>query len=81
MYLDTYPQDGERRLAHLWKTAALRGALAITFAVVILVWPGIGLGTLIVLFGAFALITGVLALVSAFRLPLERSERASLQDG
>ncbi len=78
MTIDTYLHDGERRLAHLWKIAAARGALAIAFAVVILIWPGIGLGTLIALFGAFALITGVSTFVNAFRLPLPRSKRVWL---
>ena len=48
-------KEGEQELAHIWKTTALRGALAIAFAVVILIWPNIGLATLIALFGALAL--------------------------
>jgi len=78
MNIDTYLHEGERRLAYLWKIAAARGALAIAFAVVILIWPGIGLGTLIALFGTFALITGASTFGNAFRLPLRRSERVWL---
>jgi uncharacterized membrane protein HdeD (DUF308 family) len=78
MNIDTYLHEGERRLAYLWKIAAARGALAIAFAVVILIWPGIGLGTLIALFGTFALITGASTFGNAFRLPLQRSERVWL---
>jgi uncharacterized membrane protein HdeD (DUF308 family) len=75
MNLDTYLQDGERKLARIWKVAALRGVLAIAFAVVILIWPGIGLGTMIALFAAFAIASGVSMLAGAFRLPLRRGDR------
>jgi uncharacterized membrane protein HdeD (DUF308 family) len=44
----------------------LNGLLAIAFGVVILVWPGISLYALTILFGAYALATGIIALVSAF---------------
>ena len=43
MNLDTQLKEGERTLARIWKVTALRGALAIAFAVVILIWPNIGL--------------------------------------
>ena len=69
MNLETHLQDGERALAHIWKVTALRGALAIAFAVVILVWPNIGLTALIALFGAFALVSGVATIVGAFSAP------------
>jgi uncharacterized membrane protein HdeD (DUF308 family) len=61
-------KEGERLLAHIWKAMALRGAAAIAFAVVILVWPNIGLTTLIALFGAFALVSGLAAIAAAFKL-------------
>jgi uncharacterized membrane protein HdeD (DUF308 family) len=76
--LDTYLQNGERNLARIGKLAALRGLFGIAFAVVILIWPGIGLGTLIALFAAFALVTGASTFAGAFQLPLRRSERAWL---
>jgi uncharacterized membrane protein HdeD (DUF308 family) len=43
----------------------LSGVLSIVFAVVIIVWPGISLYTLVILFGAFALVRGVFGLVAA----------------
>ena len=52
MTLETHLQEGERALAHFWKVTALRGALAIAFAVVVLIWPSIGLSALVALFGA-----------------------------
>jgi uncharacterized membrane protein HdeD (DUF308 family) len=44
----------------------LNGLLSVAFGVVILIWPGISLYTLTILFGAYALASGVVGLVSAF---------------
>jgi uncharacterized membrane protein HdeD (DUF308 family) len=46
---------------------ALRGIVAILFGLAALFWPGLILVVLIVLFGAYALVDGVLALIAAFR--------------
>ena len=70
MNLETQLQEGERTLARIWKATALRGALAIAFAVVILIWPDIGLAALIALFGAFALVSGVATIAGAFSVPV-----------
>jgi uncharacterized membrane protein HdeD (DUF308 family) len=78
MSLEAQLKEGEQALARIWKVTALRGALAIAFAVVILVWPNIGLTALIALFGAFALVSGVATLVAAFELPVAGSRRAWL---
>ena len=51
-------------------SSRLRGALAIALAVVVLIWPNIGLAALIALFGAFALISGLATIVAAFHLPI-----------
>ena len=75
---ETHLKEGEQALAHIWKVTALRGALAIAFAVVILVWPNIGLTALIALFGAFALVSGLATIVGAFNLPIRGGERAWL---
>jgi uncharacterized membrane protein HdeD (DUF308 family) len=75
---ETQLKEGEQALAHIWKVTALRGALAIAFAVVILIWPNIGLATLIALFGAFALVSGLATIVGAFNLPVRGGERAWL---
>jgi uncharacterized membrane protein HdeD (DUF308 family) len=71
-------QEGEQELARIWKTTALRGALGIAFAAVILIWPSIGLATLIALFGAFALVSGVSTIAGAFSVPFTRGRRAWL---
>jgi uncharacterized membrane protein HdeD (DUF308 family) len=75
MNLEAELREGERALAHIWKVTALRGALAIAFAVVILVWPTIGLTALIALFGAFALVSGITTIVGAFNLQLRGGQR------
>jgi uncharacterized membrane protein HdeD (DUF308 family) len=78
MNLESQLQEGERGFAHLWKVTALRGAAAIAFAVVILIWPSIGLTALIALFGAFALVSGASTIVGAFRIPMQGGQRAWL---
>jgi uncharacterized membrane protein HdeD (DUF308 family) len=78
MNLEAHMQEGERTLAHIWKAMALRGAVATAFAVLILVWPSIGLTALIALFGAFALVSGLATIVGAFSVPLPGSRRAWL---
>lgn len=45
-----------------WWLAALRGALAVIFGVVAFVWPGVTFDVLVLLFGAYAFVDGVLVL-------------------
>ena len=68
MNLEAHLHESERTLAHIWRATALRGSVAIAFSIVILVWPKLGLTALIVLFGAFALVGGVMQIVFAFEL-------------
>ena len=53
-------------LANRWWLLLLRGLAAILFGVLAFIWPGITLVTLVLLFGAFALIDGATALAAAF---------------
>jgi uncharacterized membrane protein HdeD (DUF308 family) len=78
MNLEAQLHEGEQALAHIWKATALRGACAIAFAVLIIVWPSIGLTTLIALFGAFALVSGLATIIGAFGVPITGSRRAWL---
>jgi uncharacterized membrane protein HdeD (DUF308 family) len=48
-----------------WWAVALRGAAAVLFGLMALIWPGITLLALVIVFGAYALVDGVLALVAA----------------
>jgi uncharacterized membrane protein HdeD (DUF308 family) len=59
MSLEEHVKEGEGLLARTWKAIGFSGLAAIVFGVVILIWPGIGLTTLIALFGAFALVVGL----------------------
>jgi uncharacterized membrane protein HdeD (DUF308 family) len=52
-------------LAKNWWLLLLRGIAAIIFGVLAFAWPGITLLTLILLFGAYALADGVLAIIAA----------------
>jgi len=78
MNLEAHLQEGERTLAHLWKTMALGGVLAIAFSVAIVVWPNISLSVLIGLFGAFALVSGITTIAGAVSLSLPGKQRAWL---
>jgi uncharacterized membrane protein HdeD (DUF308 family) len=52
-------------LARNWGWVALRGAVALLFGLLTLSRPGITLGALIMLFGAYAFVDGVFTVVSA----------------
>jgi uncharacterized membrane protein HdeD (DUF308 family) len=78
MNLEAHMHEGERALAHIWKAMALRGAVAVAFAVVVLIWPSIGLTALIALFGAFALVSGLATIGGAFSVPMRGNRRVWL---
>ena len=61
-------------LARNWGLILLRGILAIIFGVLAFVWPGITLISLVLLYGAFAFMDGILAIAAAIRggLPAPR---------
>ncbi len=52
-------------LAKNWWMLLLRGIAAIIFGVLAFAWPGMTLLTLIMFYGAFALVDGVLAIIAA----------------
>jgi uncharacterized membrane protein HdeD (DUF308 family) len=63
----TQPQPALPMLAGNWWALLLRGIAAILFGLAALFWPGPTLFVLIVFFGAYALVDGVLAIVAGFR--------------
>jgi uncharacterized membrane protein HdeD (DUF308 family) len=66
---------GERMLARAWKTIAANGAAAILFGFVLVLWPDIGLATIVAVVAVYALVRAVLSGVAAFSAPLPRTER------
>jgi len=52
-----------------WWLLALRGLVAVVFGVLAFMWPGATLVSLVWLFGAFALLNGILSLVLAAKTP------------
>jgi uncharacterized membrane protein HdeD (DUF308 family) len=53
-------------LARNWWSLVLRGVVAIIFGILTFAWPGITLAALVLLFGAYALVDGVVNLVGIF---------------
>ena len=67
-------EQGEQMLATIWRLIAARGVLAVVFGFVLIVWPDIGLTTMTILVGAFALASGFTSGVAAFTLPSASTE-------
>jgi len=58
-------------LEHLtrnWGWIVLRGVAGVLFGVLAFIWPGITLAVLVIVWGAYALADGILALIAAFRV-------------
>jgi len=66
----TAPLGGGAMLVHAlaknWWLVLLRGIVSVLFGIVAFIWPGLTLFTLVLFYGAFALVDGVIALASAF---------------
>jgi len=60
--------------ARYWWALALRGAAAILFGILALVWPGLTLLTLVILFGAYVLVDGVFSVFDGIKAR-DESER------
>ena len=54
------------RLGNRWKWMVLRGVVAVIFGIIAFVQPGITLAALTLLFGVYAFMDGVFALITAF---------------
>jgi uncharacterized membrane protein HdeD (DUF308 family) len=61
-----------------WWAYAVQGVAAVVFGVLTLVWPGISLRVMIALFGAFALVTGVMLVAASFNAAKQRMHWGSL---
>jgi uncharacterized membrane protein HdeD (DUF308 family) len=61
------PRPMLHALAKNWWLLLIRGIASIVFGVLAFAWPGLTLVTLVLFYGAFALVDGVIALVAAFK--------------
>jgi uncharacterized membrane protein HdeD (DUF308 family) len=62
-----------------WRGLALRAAAAVLFGIVALVWPGITVTALVLLFGAFVLVDGLMNLYAAINHdPADKRHRSTL---
>src|SRR5215471_17429618 len=50
-----------------WWAIALRGLVAALFGIATLMWPGVTFSVLAPLFGAYAMINGIFAVIESFR--------------
>jgi uncharacterized membrane protein HdeD (DUF308 family) len=73
-----YSQPRSSDTAGNWWALALRGIVAVLFGLAALFWPGLILVVLILLFGAYALVDGVLAVTAAFRSSRRSTRRRLL---
>ncbi|WP_248959265.1 HdeD family acid-resistance protein [Sphaerisporangium perillae] len=65
-------------VARHWWVLAVRGACAVLFGILAIVWPLITLLTLVILFGAYAIVNGGFTLYEAFRGAHPRDSRTWL---
>jgi uncharacterized membrane protein HdeD (DUF308 family) len=65
-------------LAHAWHWIALRGLFAVLFGIFAFIWPGITLAVLVLVWGAYAIADGVMALIAAYTMHEEGKPMGSL---
>ena len=56
-------------LARNWWAFALQGVLAIVWGILAILWPGLTLRVLVTLFGAYALVDGILSVIAGKSQP------------
>jgi uncharacterized membrane protein HdeD (DUF308 family) len=61
-----------------WWATALRGVAAVLFGILTLAWPGVTLRVIVALFGAYAVVNGVLALAASRKDTNGRMQSISL---
>jgi uncharacterized membrane protein HdeD (DUF308 family) len=68
-----------RDLSRNWGLIAVRGVVALIFGIVALLWPGITLLALVLLFAAYAFVDGIFAIASGLRRRADNRGRDWLQ--
>jgi uncharacterized membrane protein HdeD (DUF308 family) len=64
-----------------WWTLLLRGMAALLFGLFALVWPGITLAVLVIIYGAYALVDGIFTIIAGFRSVDGRRRALLLAEG
>jgi uncharacterized membrane protein HdeD (DUF308 family) len=64
-----------KEMARHWWLFVLRGVLAIIFGILVVVWPISGIFTLVILFGAYALVDGLFFIIFGIRYKRDGSSR------
>jgi uncharacterized membrane protein HdeD (DUF308 family) len=59
-------------LAKSWSAIALRGLIALLFGVIVFTWPSLTLLALVLLFGSYALVDGIFAIIAAIQAGRQR---------
>lgn len=63
--------DGNAALGHLlkqvWSVVLIRGIIAIAFGIVAVIWPGITVWALVIVFGVYTLVDGIMLATHAIR--------------
>jgi uncharacterized membrane protein HdeD (DUF308 family) len=65
-------------LSRAWYWIALRGLFAVLFGIFAFIWPGITLAVLVLMWGAYAIADGVMALIAAYTMHEEGKPMGSL---
>ena len=60
-----------------WWVFVLRGAAAVLFGVIALIWPGVTVGVLVFLFGIYAIVFGATMIALGLRVKRWRDQAAS----
>ncbi len=68
IYFVTVYAEYVKYLHNHWKGLLFRGILGVLFGIIAIGWPGIGLQILVLLFGAYVLIDGLVAFILGFPL-------------
>jgi uncharacterized membrane protein HdeD (DUF308 family) len=66
------------RLAQSWYWIAIRGLFAVLFGIFAFIWPGITLAVLVLVWGAYAIADGVMALIAAYSMHEEGKPMGAL---
>lgn len=65
-----------RKAGTYWGFVLFKGVLDLAFGIIAIVWPGITVWVLVLIFGIELIVSGIVALVVSFRIPKEYETRS-----